>query len=339
LKEGEELTDINMTLQLSPVGEFTLSGKILNLPASGPGPGGVGTVRPSLDLMPHDLTPLDNPPATQTTIVVATTVDPSGNFTIQHVHPGIYDLYANVQESSGTTRVIRSGSITIQVAGDQNGLSVPLTVGAPLNGKVVVNGDSAPPPLNGIRLSFQPTERMPPALVSRIGTLAVDKEGSFMAPSVPQGHYTISVSGVPAPGYVADIRYGGVSVFDDGIDIQQDSKPLEVLVNGSGITVQGSVFNDDRTSAANATVVLVPPESRRKNTALYKTAKTDAQGRFVISGVAPGPYTAFAWDSNVIIGAWLNIDFLSKQLDRGKQVSAGPVAISNLDLDLLPSDR
>jgi hypothetical protein len=328
-----------MTLQLSPVGEFTLSGKILNLPVNGAGPGGAVLARPTLDLMPHDLTPLDNPPATQTTIVVATTVDPSGNFTIQHVHPGAYELYANAVEMSGTTRVIRSGSITIQVAGDQTGLSLPLSVGAPLNGKVVINGDSTPTPLNAIRLSFQPTERMPPAIVSRIGIVTADKEGLFMSPSVPQGHYTIAVSGVPASGYVADIRYGGVSVFDDGINIQQDSKPLEVIVNGSGVTVQGLAFNDDRTVASNATVVLVPPESRRKNAALYKTAKTDAQGRFAISGVAPGSYTAFAWDSNVIIGAWLNSEFLSKQLDLGKQVSAVPAGMTNLELNLLPSDR
>jgi hypothetical protein len=309
-----------------------LSGKILNLP--------VGAVRPSLELMPHELTPLDNPPATQTTIVVATTVDSSGNFTIQHVHPGNYDLYAYVQETSGTSRVIRSGSITIQVAGDRTGLSVPLSVGAPLNGKVIVGSDSALSlPLNAIRLAFQSTERMPPALVSRIGTIAVDKEASFTAASVPQGHYAITVSGVPAPYYVADIRYGGVSVFDDGIDIQPDSKPLELIVASSGITVQGSVFNADRTPASNATVVLVPPESRRKNAALYKTAKTDAQGRFVISSVAPGSYTAFAWDSNVIIGAWLNSDFLSKQVDQGKQVSAVPAGTTNLDLVLLPSER
>jgi hypothetical protein len=337
LKEGEELTDINMTLQLSPVGEFTVSGKILNLPVIGAGPGGSALARPTLELMPHDLTPLDNPPLTHTTIVVATTVDPSGNFTIQHVHPGVYDLYAYALETSGTTRVIRSGSTTIQVAGDQTGLSLPLSVGAPLNGKVVVS-DSTQTPLNAIRVEFQPTERMPPAIAGRISITRVDREGSFTAASVPQGHYTISVS-VPASAYVADIRYGGESVFDDGIEIQAGPKPLEVIVNGSGLTIQGSVHSADGASASNATVVLVPPESRRKNAALYKTAKTDAQGRFVISGVAPGPYTAFAWDSNVVIGAWLNSEFLSKQLDQGKQVSAVPVATTNLELNLLPSDR
>jgi hypothetical protein len=339
LKEGEELSDINMTLQLSPVGEFTLSGKILNLPASGAGTGGAALARPALDLMPHDLTPLDNPPVTQTTIVVASTVDASGNFTIQHVHPGVYDLYAHVLEGSGTQRLIRSGSLTIQVAGDQSGLILPLSVGAPLNGKVLMGGGTLSTPLNAIRLAFQPTERMPPSLVSRIGIITADKEGSFMAPSVPQGHYTITVSGLPAPGYVADIRYGGVRVFDDGIDIQSDSKPLEVIVSGAGITVQGSVHSADGAVAADAIVVLVPPESRRKNAALYARAKADAQGRFVIPGVAPGPYTAFAWDGNVIIGAWLNSDFLSKQVDQGKPVNVVPAEKSNLDLDLLPSDR
>jgi hypothetical protein len=61
----------------------------------------------------------------------------------------------------------------------------------------------------------------------------------------------------------------------------------------------------------NATVVLVPQESRRQNSALYKTAITDDKGTFTIRGAAPGTYTILAWQS-VISGAWQNPEFLDK---------------------------
>jgi hypothetical protein len=293
-----------------------------------------------LTLVPHNLIPLDNPPATDTTISVAATVQPTGEFTVQHVRAGTYDLVAHMQEVSATTRMIRSASTTVQVV-DRNvtGLSLPLTTGAPLTGSLVVNGDnvlSARP--NVIRFSFQASERTPPALASRIGTIAVDETGAFSTPSVPQGHYTIAVTGVPPADYISDIRYGGLSVFDGGIDIRPEPLSLQIVINGSGAAVDGTVLKKDRGVAANATVVLVPQESRRKNAALYKFTRTDDKGRFTMNGVAPGLYTVYAWEQ-VIAGAWQNKDFLLRQQGRGKSVDVIQSGKLDLQLELIAADQ
>jgi hypothetical protein len=85
-------------------------------------------------------------------------------------------------------------------------------------------------------------------------------------------------------------------------------------------------------------VVLVPPEGRRQNPALYRTARTDTQGHFIINTVPPGPYTLFAWES-VLTGAWQNAEFLRSYADRGVPVSVSAAERANVDVGLIKDRR
>jgi hypothetical protein len=71
---------------------------------------------------------------------------------------------------------------------------------------------------------------------------------------------------------------------------------LEIVLGADGGTVVGSVVDARRQPAANVTVTLIPDESRRNRSDLYKTVSTDAGGRFTLQAVAPGVYTVFAWE-------------------------------------------
>jgi hypothetical protein len=82
---------------------------------------------------------------------------------------------------------------------------------------------------------------------------------------------------------------------------------------------------------ARATVVLVPPVARRKNPALYKFVRSDAQGHFQISAIPPGSYTMFAWES-VPNGAWGNAEFLATHAQRGVSVILNPGTRSTTDV-------
>jgi hypothetical protein len=64
-------------------------------------------------------------------------------------------------------------------------------------------------------------------------------------------------------------------------------------------------------TSSRATPTLVPELPRRQNAALYKTSRSDEQGRVLLTNLAPGQYKLFAWD-NVPLGAWMNAEFMEK---------------------------
>ena len=51
-----------------------------------------------------------------------------------------------------------------------------------------------------------------------------------------------------------------------------------------------------------------------------KTATTNEQGRFTISAIRPGGYTAFAFTRRTEIGALMNSEFMSPYLNFGVPV-------------------
>ena len=87
--------------------------------------------------------------------------------------------------------------------------------------------------------------------------------------------------------------------------------------------------------SSDTLVVLVPPEYRRQNGALYKTARSDAQGHFLMSNLAPGQYTVFAWTS-VPPGGYQNAEFMSRYAGRGASVTIEAGIRTTSKVDLIP---
>jgi hypothetical protein len=61
---------------------------------------------------------------------------------------------------------------------------------------------------------------------------------------------------------------------------------------------------------------------------------TDASGRFVLRGLAPGDYSFYAWD-DLERGVWENIEFLRAFEGRGQFVRLGEGKNDSLDVSLL----
>ena len=93
--------------------------------------------------------------------------------------------------------------------------------------------------------------------------------------------------------------------------------------------VEGVVYAADQQPSPSTTVVLIPtPATDRENSERYKMASADAQGRFKLTGVAPGQYKAFAWKS-LPFGAYQNPAFVSRHEAQGAVVDVKPASTTN----------
>jgi hypothetical protein len=257
------------------------------------------------------------------------------------------------------------GRTSLQVRdSDISNVSVIVHPGMDLVGFVAVDGK---PAQAAVRIALQPDDvatRNPVfgAILGQVGAYQppILADGRFTIPVVPPGHYRLQVfpgetpqpltEATPCSGqatrkpqtgltavhpqtYLADIRQRGISVYDKGLTFGSDPVgPIEVLLNTNAGSIAGIVVGPDRGPIARATVVLVPPMNRRQNPALYKLARSDAEGRFSLDLVPPGSYKLFAWES-VQPSAYQNAGFLEKFEDRGVNVTVSPGSRVDVTVD------
>ena len=83
--------------------------------------------------------------------------------------------------------------------------------------------------------------------------------------------------------------------------------------------------------------MVIPPETRRENRTLYKTATSDAAGKFTVRGIAPGGYKLFAFEG-LAGGEFYNSRFLAKYEFRGKSINVGQGGTTTESLTVIESN-
>jgi len=285
---------------------------------------------------------------------VTTIADAEGKFQISNVLPGSYDLYARLPIDKGwgglapperATTPAAFGRAVVEVRGnDVDNVRIVVHQGMDVRGRIMVDNM---PKAAKVYLNLIPDESLDRVgdqlitntmgqVVSYRPTIAAD--GSFAIPLVPEGHYRIAVQ-IHEPGatYLADIRQGTASVYDNGLQVgNSEVAPLEVDIRTNGGSVDALVLGADQKPAAGKTVVLVPTQ-RRQNPVLYIVGQSDSQGQVVMSNVAPGQYKLFAWDS-VSAGAWMNAEFMKKVEEAGTTVTVGAGTRHTAQVRMIPRD-
>jgi hypothetical protein len=118
---------------------------------------------------------------------------------------------------------------------------------------------------------------------------------------------------------VKSVRLGDADVLNDGLNLSSSIRdPLVITIGTNAGAVEGRVVNGGKQPAAAATVVLIP-ENRHRFRIAHRYAITDADGRFRISGVAPGEYKLFAWEQ-IEKGAWQDPEFVRDYESTAKSV-------------------
>jgi hypothetical protein len=207
-------------------------------------------------------------------------------------------------------------------------LRIAVNPGATLKAEVVATPPGDWLKFNVLNLGLRVIDSMPRtfAAVAR----QFDSSGRLSLENMPEARYALSLTGLPENAYVSDVRQNGRSIFDDGFLLEEQSNPVQILVNRDGGTVSGRV-RTPRGSTQDVTVVLVPPLARRKNAALFKSATIDEDGSFIIRGIAPGAYTLFSLENRPAGEPWLNSDFMAKYEGRGRAIEVKAGSAIQLD--------
>ena len=145
------------------------------------------------------------------------------------------------------------------------------------------------------------------------------EDGGFALPGVNPGEYDVSVTGLPEGFYIKSIRAGDVETIDTGLRVQAGAPPvLRIAARPNAASLEGTVKNKDGQPVTGSTVVLWP-SAKNARSALFKTATSDAQGRFTFTA-APGDYRLAAFES-LEPGAAQDPDFLQGYEGKAEKVS------------------
>ena len=97
----------------------------------------------------------------------------------------------------------------------------------------------------------------------------------------------------------------------------------------------GTVVDQDRKPASGVAVVLIPDRQRDRRD-LYRTVRTDQNGRFGLLPVVPGEYKLFAWE-DIEGSQYMDSDFLRKYEQLGTPVTVSTSGSMDFEAKLIPT--
>lgn len=188
-----------------------------------------------------------------------------GGFSVE-VAPGTYVLTARRGESAGALE----RPLVVAMGRTVRGLQVRLGQGAEVHGQVVARASGAP--MAGARVDVSPR-----LANGDSGRAVADEQGAYRVPGLAPGSYDVVVS---APGYSEAMRRG--------VTLRPGERfELRFELSGTG-GVEGVVRDGGGRPVVGA-LVRAQPEGLVPQAESAIEARTDAQGRYQLSGLPAGP--------------------------------------------------
>lgn len=154
-----------------------------------------------------------------------------------------------------------------------------------------------------------------------------------------EGTYSLEFKLAKSDRYISLARYGVQDLLSDPLVVDSsDHGAMEVVVDGPAGSVEGIVRDAKGEPIQGVSVVLFPPQYRRANRSLFQAGRTDQDGKFRFSGLAPGDYGVYSWES-APNQAYFDADWLRNYGTRGTTVAVRKGQTSNANVRLIPAMR
>ena len=319
VRAGGEVVPVNF--EIAPTRGWRIRGRVFNAVKGEP------ASQVTVKLVPRD--PGDLPLAIPN---AASVHGEQGEFEFKSVASGSYILRAS-WKSAGKVFVVRQ-AVDVR---DKDVEDVNLVIASGVNVEGTVRVDDAP----RMRL-----EQLGVHLVSDedsdvrvpLGGPNVRADGTFTLENVPENRYRIRLVGVPDGLYLKSARLGPQDVLDTALTIVGGGPPgnLQLVLSGAGGQVRGVVRSRDDLPVSGATVALVPAPELRDQPALFKVARSDANGGFFFAGIRPGDYTVLAWQE-IESGLWQDPLFLRSFERLAVPVRVAEASTPTVELRVIPA--
>ncbi len=191
------------------------------------------------------------------------------------------------------------------------------------------------PGANGVRLTSSE------AISVSAPSAQLNADGTFLVKGVAPSKYFASVGGLPQGTYVKAMRLGGQDVTREPLDLTSGAGgSLEIVLSPKAADISGVVRNEKGETMQGVPVTLWPKiPDHSSATGGIKTANTDQNGSFKISGLAPGDYYVAAWDDIPEAGLAQNPDFLAQFSSPDFAIKLDESGHQTADTKLVPRDR
>jgi hypothetical protein len=344
---GQEIVGIDFDASNPPT--FRISGIVRGIPASTAAPGLpnaiLGITFASTDSRSPD--PSAGP------LLQSTRGGASGEFEVS-LPAGEWDLFPVVPIRTAGAPTPGASGVPIYATGrarvrlvDRNVENIVITVwSADIKGRIVIpgspQGEFVPPV--PIRVILAPEGNYPSPLVAHLRTSqSVGTAGEFVFAAVPPGRYVFQVLPIPSDHYLADMRVGSKSIYDDGVITvaTEPVDPVEIVLRRGGGNVRVTVRAQDSAASVGGSlrrIVVMPVEARRENALLYRTVFPDSFP-FVVSALAPGRYQVFAFQELPPGGAEQNAEFMAKYENLGVTIDVVEGQTVNVQVPWIPAAK
>ncbi len=234
-------------------------------------------------------------------------VSATGEFKLDGIEPGPYTLIASTSQDGANYsdfQVVEVGG------GGLKNVQLALMPDFDLRGQVQLENwqESAP---QSVSVEFMPVERNSGTSAFRASAaLHAGRPGvgeksvaSFIAKLHPGDRYRVTIPTLPQDYYVKSVLVDGQEVSTSEVAIYAKNSQVVLVASPAGGHIEGSVRNSKGQPVAGQ--VLLAPDAYRVSADLIRSVHSDANGRFILRGVAPGSYKLYAWedlDLNEILG-------------------------------------
>jgi protocatechuate 3,4-dioxygenase beta subunit len=267
-----------------------------------------------------------------------------GSFEIRDMAPGTYSISALVPDPSAiqvsplsqSNQPRAQANVTV-VSADIENLQLTILPLLSLPGRLSIDGQ----PLTGLtsldRLRVNLTSADTTSFLAAQGqSQPPTADGTFKVDNVLPGDYRVTVAGMPPGHYLKEVR---LDQTEGGIDqplrvASSSTGPLEVVISARGGQIEGTIV-DDRQQPVRETQAVLIPEQQRNRFDLYRTTRSDQNGRFTLRGIPPGDYKIFAWEA-LEASAYYDPEVLRVFEAKGKLVHVSESSTQNVEVRIIP---